>query len=429
MQFINYVGVIMLPIFNDYIKFLNKKTNNELYFLKKGIYWYDNSIIKAFDVSGNIIKIARLSIDDNLKITATIYNDQTFMLETWQDTIRRYEERLEALECEAKKLIMNSINKYENRNVAVLSSGGKDSSVTAFLVKQCLKNPSIIFNNTSLDCADTYLHIKRESNLTIINPKEGFYQWRKRLNFIPTRFARACCNIFKEGAMTEYLDKDSKYLFFMGMRNSESTTRSRYEDEWKNTKWGEREWDAVLPVRRWTELDIWLYTLKNNIPINSKYEKGYSRVGCGAACPFYTKSTWVLDEYWYPTMRKRWLNILIDDFRRNNKDLIMNCTEKEYLMCWNGGILRSEPTEQVIEEFANRNRLNLDIARKYFGHTCVECGKKIKRKEVIGMNMKFVGRNSKYVYCKKHLKEKLSIDNSDWDLYVEQFKSQGCELF
>ena len=419
----------MLPIFNEYIQFLNYKTEDKLSFLKEGIYWYDKSIIKAFDKNGDLIKIARLSTDDNLEITVKFYNKQIPELETWNDTIIRYQDELSEIENKSKELITNSIYKYNDRKVAVLSSGGKDSTVTSFLVKACINNPEIIFNNTSLDCADTYLHIKKEENLTIINPKEGFYQWRNRLNFIPTRFARACCDIFKEGAMVDYIDKDDKYLFFMGMRNQESAKRSEYGDEWKNHKWDNREWDAILPIRKWTELQIWLYILKNNININPKYKKGYSRVGCAISCAYYTKSTWALDEYWYPKMRKRWMDILINDFRNNNKDLIMNCTEKEYLTNWNGGIVRPEPTGKVIEEFANRNNLDIEVAKNYFGHKCAECGKKIKHKDVIGMNMKFNGRNIKQMYCKKHMKNKLEIDNSQWNSYVDTFKSQGCELF
>lgn len=280
-----------------------------------------------------------------------------------------------------------------------------------------------------MDCADTYLHIKKENNLTIINPKEGFYQWRKRLNFIPTRFARACCNTFKEGAMVDYLDEDSNYLFFMGMRNQESAKRSSYGDEWKNNKWEGRNWDAILPIRKWSELQIWLYILQNNIEINPKYKKGYSRVGCAIACPYYTKSTWALDKYWYPKAYNRWQNILREDFRKNNKDIIMNCTEEEYLTCWNGGIFRDKPTEEVIEEFSERNNLDFNVAKNYFNHTCKECNKRIKDKNTIGMNMKFNGRNINDMYCKKHLKQKLKLDNKDWNNYIEQFKNQGCELF
>ena len=418
----------MLPIFNEYIKFLNYNTN-ELKFLKQGYYWYDKSIIKAFDMNGNLIKIARIYYTDNLEVNIKHYDYKNVKLESWEDTIKRHEDELLQLESESREIIMNSIHNYHDREVAVLSSGGKDSSVTSFLVKNCFNNPQIIFNNTSLDCADTYLHIKKEDNLTIINPKEGFYQWRDRLNFIPTRFARACCNTFKEGAMVDYLDKDSKYLFFMGMRNQESAKRSNYGDEWKNKKWDGKDWDAILPIRKWSELQIWLYIIQNNIEINPKYKKGYSRVGCAIACPYYNKSTWALDKYWYPKAYNRWQNILREDFRNNNKDIIMNCTEEEYLTCWNGGSFREEPTEEVVIQFADRNNLDINVAESYFNHICDDCGKRIKNKQVLGMNMKFNGRKTTIMYCKKHLKQKLNLNEQQWIDMIDEFKNQGCELF
>jgi len=418
----------MLPIFDDYIKFLKDKTN-ELEFLKEGFYWYDRSIIKAFDSNGDIVKIARIKIDDDLNLTVKHYKEKVGKLEHWELTAKRYKEELSKLEKESIELIVNSMQKYSDRNVAVLSSGGKDSSVTQFLVKKCIENPEIIFNNTTLDCPDTYLHIKKEDNLTIINPKEGFYQWRERYNFIPTRFKRSCCDIFKEDAMIKSMDGNSKYLFFMGMRNQESSKRSEYGDEWKNNKWGIREWNAILPIRKWSELQIWLYILENNIDINQKYKKGYSRVGCAVACPYYTKSTWVLDKYWYPKMFNRWRDILVADFRENNKDIIMNCTEQEYLTCWNGGVLRENPTPEVVEQFAIRNELDLEVAKNFFGHKCKKCDKKIRGKDVIGMNMRLMGSKVNEVYCKKHLKECFDMSEEAWNSYIETFKNRGCVLF
>ena len=69
------------------------------------------------------------------------------------------------------------------------------------------------------------------------------------------------------------------------------------------------------------------------------------------------------------------------------------------------------------------------MAKNYFNHTCTECNKRIKHKDVIGMNMKFNGRTISNMYCKKHLKQKLQLTDEQWDYYVETFKSQGCELF
>ena len=57
------------------------------------------------------------------------------------------------------------------------------------------------------------------------------------------------------------------------MRNDESNARSGYQDVWINDKWGKRDWQGILPIRHWTDLDIWLYTLREGIDINTKYKK------------------------------------------------------------------------------------------------------------------------------------------------------------
>lgn len=114
----------MLPIFNDYICFLKHKTS-ELNFLQEGYYWYDKSIIKAFDITGNIVKIARLKIDDELNMTVKHYNEKYVSLENWEQTANRYKEELYQLEKDARKLITDSIHKYGDRKIAILSSGGE----------------------------------------------------------------------------------------------------------------------------------------------------------------------------------------------------------------------------------------------------------------------------------------------------------------
>lgn len=419
----------MNPIFKEYGKFLKESCNLEL---EEGYYWLDKQIIKCFDKEGKIHKLYRLKVNDDLSMeysTPKSYSDiKKENIECWQDTINRNAVHLKEIENESKNLIKESLFKYNDYKPEILTSGGKDSSVTMYLVRQVNNDIHAIGNNTTLDCADSYKHFKTLDNFQLVTPKEGFYQWRDRLGFIPTRFARACCTIFKEGAMVNELDSDKKYLFYLGMRNEESSARSNYEDYWDNQKWSNK-WKGVLPIRKWTELDIWLYIMCKNIPINTKYRKGYARVGCAIACPYYTKSTWVLDKYWYPTMYKRWHDILDKDFIDNNKDLIMNCTQKEYHTCWNGGTFRDEPTDEVIAQYANRNNLNIDIAEKYFNHKCSICGKRIKHKDELAMNMKFHGRGVEKFFCKKCLMKELNLDKEGWINQVERFKKQGCNLF
>lgn len=355
---------------------------------------------------------------------------------SWDETIQFNKNHLADIEQESINLIRDVLDNYKDYSPQILTSGGKDSSVTAYLVRSVTPDIHAIFNNTTLDCADTYIHIKQFNNCQTINPQEGFYQWRERYNIVPNRLTRACCTIFKEGAMVDILPHDEKYIFFMGMRNEESSKRSNYGDMWKNEKWC-NNWQACLPIRKWTELDIWLYILWRNIDVNPKYRKGYGRVGCAVSCPFYVKSVWTLDKYWYPTMRKRWENILRKDFIDNKKWLVMNCTIQEYIdLAWNGTVFREEPTEDVIQEFADYSGIEFNVASRYFNKICANgCLNrrkkplKIKDKDVLAMNMKYHGRDTTKFLCKKCFMKLYGWNDEQWNNEVDRFKQQGCVLF
>ena len=355
-------------------------------------------------------------------------------LASWQDLIELQKEHLTQLEADSLELIKAKTEKFNTYTSIIPVSMGKDSMLTCHLVRKLYPKTKAIFNNTSLDCADTYRMVKTFPNCEIMNPEKGFYQYVESDHMIPTRFARFCCRIFKVGVMVLQLDHNHPYLMWMGMRNEESNTRSGYQDEWVNEQeWGKTCWQGILPIRKWSEMDVWLYTIWKNIEINSKYKKGYSRCGCNIACPFYTKSTWILDKYWYPQAYDRWRNILKEDFIANKKWIIMNCTIDEYLtQAWNGGTFRDEPTDEVIQEFAEYNGLNVGdtkVAKQYFNKYCDECEKRIKDKTTLAMNMKFHGRDVSKFLCKKCFKKLYEMDDDKWNKYVESFKRDGCALF
>lgn len=432
----------MNPIFNEYITFLRDTSGLPLSNLKEGYFWLDRQIIKGFDKKGNIHKFYRINVSDNLNLAIICgggySNIENVDLMSWDEMIQKNKAHLTELENKSKQLIKDKINKFKDYTPLVPISMGKDSQVTCHLVRECYPNAKAIFNNTTLDCAETYNMAKRFPNCELMSPKQGFYQYIKKDNIIPTRFSRFCCRIFKVGEMVNQLNHDTKYLMFMGMRNEESSTRSGYQDEWINeAEWGKTKWQGILPIRTWSELDVWLYTLWRNIEINPKYKRGYSRCGCHIACPYYTKSTWILDKYWYPSMRERWEKILKDDFVSNNKWLIMNCTLNEYVnQAWNGGVFREEPTEDVIKEYALYNNIDTNIAQQYFNkYCCNDCKsntgkqKKIKDKDVLSMNLKYHGRNINKFYCKKCLMKMYDMNEQKWNSEIERFKQQGCVLF
>jgi len=426
----------MLPIFNEYCKFIYDKTGLQL---TEGYYWMDKSIIKAFDKQGNIHKMYRLNINNDLSATYKIYKTKDFELATWNDMVLLRNDRLNELETESINMLQHyGLN--TDKKIIDTNSTGKDSEVKTYLAKKAGLEFETYFNCTTMDVADSNRFAKAKGYKFTYPEKKygGFYQWSKRENLIPTRLNRACCTYFKEGATMNDFSTNDKILFLFGMRNDESNNRSGYGDVWVNEKWGNsRDWIGILPIRKWTDLDIWLYTLREKIDINQKYKKGYDRVGCGIVCPNYTKSTWILDEYWYPKLFNRWRERLKEDFIKNNKWLIMNCTLEEYVQqAWNGGVFRSEPTEDVIREYALYNELDIEVARKYFNRYCTNgClnkrgnPMKIKHKDVLAMNMKLFGRQIEKFKCKKCLMKEFGWTNDDWDNKVAEFKEGGCKLF
>lgn len=423
----------MLPIYSDLLKMWSDLGYNIP--ITEGKFWTDNNIIKAFTRDGELHNLYRCRVQDDLQITITKHKDNKFSnyddFETWWETIDRLSAELDVKVAESLDVIKDTITAYKDYDFIVLTSTGKDSMVTLDLVQKVIPNVRVLFNNTSLDTADTYRLVKSHKEWEISNPKEGFYNWVRRMNYIPNRVSRGCCTVFKEGNSIEYLANSPKLVQFMGVRNDESNTRSDRQYITHNPKWGDRDWYGCLPIRKWSELDVWLYIIKNDLEINNKYKKGYCRVGCGISCPYATKYTWVLDKYWYPEMRARWEQIEQEVFLHNQGWVQMNCTLEEYIKDgWNGTLYRPEPTEAVISEFMTYKGItDRNVALQYFNKTCCECGKNVRQNDVLAMNLKMIGRSTDKIYCKKHLMAKLNMSKEEWDNNVSDFKGQGCKLF
>lgn len=430
----------MLPIFTEYRKML-KDFGVDLSNYDENKLWVDRLIIRGIGKDGEVKKICRLKVTEELDYEYKFYSNipKNDELETWEETYGRMCNEISVKEIESDKIIREIVTKYYNDgyDVIIPTSMGKDSKLTEYLYNQAVGYipKEIIFNNTTMDSAEVYKEVKSRPEINIVTVKNSdgtnrsFYNMVKK-HGLPNRTLRWCCDYFKEGGTAQYMKYRDNLLLIMGMRNEESSTRSNYDFLWRNIQWENETWQGLLPIRKWTELELWLYTIHNNIPINQKYKMGYSRVGCAIACPFYTKSTWVLDKYWYPTQFKRFHNMLDDDFTKGEKWCRLNCTQKEYHTNWNGGLVRKEPTEEVIEEFCEYKGFdNIKLAEQYFSKDCIDCGKAVRKKDEIAMNLKLMGRGINKFRCKKCLMKDMEWDKEKWNEQVERFKDQGCSLF
>ncbi|MGL5050497.1 MAG: phosphoadenosine phosphosulfate reductase family protein [Fusobacteriaceae bacterium] len=293
----------------------------------------------------------------------------------------------------------------------------------------------VLFGNTSNETHFTYKYVKDTYGeaLEIASPKEGFYSWCLRTGFIPTKFGRACCSIFKEGNITPYLGKDrkKKLLHVCGMRRDESTLRSKYEQIRKG-KWEDKEahqnWNMYLPIIEFNDEDVWSYLISKNLEFNEMYEKGYGRVGC-TNCPYRTDYELKLNEYFLPTYDEKWKKVLKKVFIDEGIAIILNCTLHEFVTgCWKNGVVRAEPTTEVIQDFADNKGIDFEQAKKYFKKNRCDCGKRLS-KDVIGLNMKLLGRNTEGRMCLKCLAEFVGTDVKSLKKQIEGFKVDGCNLF
>lgn len=214
----------------------------------------------------------------------------------------------------------------------------------------------------------------------------------------------------------------------MGMRKAESVSRSKYSVEWKNHRWGNREWQGIPPILEWTDMDVLMYMLFRDIPFNEIYEFGFGRCGCTNCC-FRSDYELLLNKVFLRSYYDRWQNILTNDFIVNKKQPTLNCTLKEYQEgAWKAGVVRDEPTNDIINEFAGMQNLDIEIAKKYFNKTCMCCNKKLK-KDDIALSLKFYGRGIEKFKCVNCISKDFDVSKKELKSRIENFKSQGCELF
>lgn len=393
----------------------------------ENLLWVNKRAFCAFDSNFKLIKYGRKKENLPKYINNIITHNEYY--EYHYNTFTKQKVELNILNMRS----FIDKNKYEEIYVSV--SGGKDSTVCKHISDNVFDNElsyKCLFINTTNETHYTYQYVKKhyKNNLTIINPDVGYYDWCKDNKFIPTRFSRACCNIFKEGNIQKKLDSSKKILHICGVRKDESSARSDYSVVRKG-KWNKKateNWDMYLPILDFNDLDIYSYIFKHNLELNPLYKFGYNRVGC-TNCPYRSTYELELNEYFLPTYDKRWKKILKDIFIECGIAINLNCTIDEFVNgAWRAGVVREFPTEEVIEEFAQYKNKTIEEARKFFKSNTCDCGKRLS-KDIIALNMKLFGRNTEGRKCLKCMSEILEISKKELEIKIQDFKKLECNLF
>ena len=244
--------------------------------------------------------------------------------------INANKEHLEEITKEAHDYIKSEANNFNESDIMISFSGGKDSTVTADLVVQALKGKRIkhIFGDTTLEHDLTYEYLERLKKnkeidvITARNNDNDFYKMAEKMG-PPSRMSRWCCYTFKTGAVNRTMNKvfgNKHILTFYGIRKNESLTRSKYnrtEDKAEHKKISNQR--VCSPIFYWNEFEIWLYILANKIDFNDAYKLGYSRVGCWC-CPNASDISELLAKIYMSKKYEKWYKFLVDFAKKIGKE-------------------------------------------------------------------------------------------------------------
>ncbi|MDD5254376.1 MAG: sulfate adenylyltransferase subunit 2 [Candidatus Nanoarchaeia archaeon] len=228
-------------------------------------------------------------------------------------------DRLDRLEAESIYILREAYKKFGK--LGMLWSVGKDSTVLVWLAKKAFfshcpfplihvdttyKIPEmILFRDKFVKEFDLNLiiHINRDALIKGVNPSIGKLE---------------CCNALKTEALHQVINNYNFEGLILGIRNDEEGSRSKErvfsernkEFEWDYTNQPPELWNQfktefkkgshirIHPLLNWTEIDVWEYIKRENIPIIDLYfaknGKRYRSLGC-APCtsPIISNSTTV----------------------------------------------------------------------------------------------------------------------------------------
>ncbi|MCQ8211202.1 phosphoadenosine phosphosulfate reductase family protein [Cetobacterium somerae] len=290
--------------------------------------------------------------------------------------------------------IVETFEKYKDRITLVSFSGGKDSTVVSHLVRLALNNPSIlhIFGDTTLELPKSYEYVKRFQE---DNPFTPFFEERNEENNFfemceeigpPSRVKTWCCSIFKTGPMgTTLANFDENILTFLGLRRGESASRSKYKKVSQSPKILKQI--VASPIIDWTDLDVWLYILSENLDFNDSYRQGFARVGCWV-CP--NNGTWseLLSSIYNSEEYDKWYRFLVDFSKKIGKIDYEDYVKDGKWKARQGGEGLEKSTDILVEskECVNEKNSKTFILNKSVNEDFVQLFKPFGTLKIMGKN-------------------------------------------
>jgi len=193
---------------------------------------------------------------------------------------------------EAREIIKKHFEEFTPEQLAVCWSGGKDSTLVLYLVREIDPNIAVIFNNTGVEYPQTLRFINRlkqewDLNLMVTTPKISFWECVERWGLPKTRYEKGrghqrpkCCYHLKEEPTIRVIREDGVKGLFLGITAAESWYRMLSAGRWGFCNYS-KTWSVwrIRPILLFREEEVFQLSKEWHIPINDVYTVG-RRNGC-----------------------------------------------------------------------------------------------------------------------------------------------------
>lgn len=313
-------GTICNPVFIQERKLLSKivgldLTEKRIWYFGASKYYYDGEMHRVPYREWYKAK-EHLKCAEELRNDIQIERDYS----SYMGVVEANKTYIQNLVFEAENYIVDILNKYKNDDYipTVSFSGGKDSTVVSRLVRDALRDNTVIhfFGDTTLEFPETYEYVmskfRKENPMLPMLPSETENDFFKLCKVFgpPSQHERWCCTIFKTSNLNKELENlPGKSLSFLGIRHSESVARKSYDRTQEHSKISSQI--NAMPIIHWKDYDVWLYILFKGILINDCYRYGFKRVGCWC-CPNNSDWSMMLTEIYHPMDMQRWKDVIYE---------------------------------------------------------------------------------------------------------------------
>lgn len=181
---------------------------------------------------------------------------------------------------QAKKVIKEAAEKWDNNTIAVAWTGGKDSTLILHLVKETFNGKipfKVMFNDSTLEFPEIYDFVKKyekdwKLDLKWVKHLPEDLESYKNTNNLEEQME--IMRIAKINAINFALAEYNLNAFISGIRKDEHESRSQenYFSK-RSTHW------RVHPILDFTINDVWDYIHQFKVPYVNLYDKGYKSLG------------------------------------------------------------------------------------------------------------------------------------------------------